>query len=203
MVIDKAFALKAQAEAKIDNLLREFAAGKLNREQFNVLYQRFSGQLDLAAQIISTGDMGLVNSSESQQQSTIALRQAHMGKALGLRIYQTKTGATIETLGNFDVSAFDISPVLTAFSHFKANGKKAEPRVEEMRDKRWLLFAAGDYTTVVTLFHNEPSPMQMEEIKRLHHHFEVANQNLLETERLDSKELAYPFMVFVQQKLRR
>ena len=53
--------------------------------------------------------------------------------------------------------------------------------------------AAGRYTTIVTLFQNEPSQEQVREIERLHHDFEVANEVHLSTPSVDSSRLAYPF----------
>ena len=136
-------------------------------------------------------------------QSTIGLRQTLMGKAIGMTIYQNRTGVSIETLGDFEVSPFVISPVLSDFSRLMEQDKAIEPRVEKVEDKRWLLFTGAHYTTVVTLFYNEPSPLQTREIERLHRDFETANNLMLEKGRVDSKKLAYPFVVFIQQKLKK
>jgi len=199
---DKAQAFRQQVERKIQGLLEEFSAGKLNREQFNVLYERYSGQLQLAQQALMSGNAAALDRA-SGESSTIAIKQAHMGKAVGLVIYQNRTGMSIETLGDFDVSAFVISPILNDFSLMMETQRVIEHRVEALDGKRWLLFVGGRFTTVVTLFHNEPSPMQINEIRRLHNDFEIANHGLLEKGQLDSKQMAYPFMVFVQKKLKR
>lgn len=200
--LDRAQSLKMQVIDKIQRLLNEFATGQLNRDQFNVLYERYSAQLALAQQVLESGNMTLMTNAKDTQ-STLALRQEYMGKALGMVIYQNKTGVSIETLGDFDVSAFVISPVLNDFSLLMEAHKTIEPRVEKLEDKRWLLFTGGRYTTVVTLFRNEPSPNQRREIERLHSDFETANEALLEKGTLDSRKMAYPFIVFVQKKLKK
>jgi hypothetical protein len=199
--IEKAQAFKMQVIGKIQALLNEFAAGQLNHDQFNALYERYSGQLALAQQALESGNIGLMN-GQKDMNTTVGLRQEYMGKAVGMVIYQNRTGVSIETLGNFDVSAYVISPVLNDFSLMMESGRVIVPRVEKLAGKRWLLFNGGAYTTVVTLFHNEPSRSQMREIERLHHDFEVANKGLLERGSLDARQMAYPFIVFVQQKLR-
>lgn len=196
----KAQAFRLQVIEKIQALLNEFAEGKLNQDQFNVLYERYSGQLALAQQALETGEAPALHSAPGDI-GTIALKHEHMGKAVGLRIYQNRTGAQVETLGDFEVSAFVISPVLNEFSVLMQQEKPIQPRVEKLADKRWLLFTGRRYTTVVTLFHNQPSLHQMREIERLHNDFEVANSALLAQSRLDAKQLAYPFIVFVQKKL--
>jgi hypothetical protein len=199
---ERAQALYQQATDKIQNLLKEFAAGELNREQFNVLYERYSGQLAMANQVMNTGNADLIDTAAGGQ-STIAIKQQHMGKAIGMAIYHNRTGVSIETLGDFDVSAFTISPVLNDFMLLEEQERLAEYRVVELPDKRWLLFAGGKYSTVVTLFRNEPSPQQIREIERLHLDFELANGALLKKGHLDSGKMAYPFMVFVQKKLKK
>jgi hypothetical protein len=199
----KAEAFMTQVEDKIRVLLREYSEGKLNSEQFHVLYERYSSQRLIAQQAMLTGDEQVLHNNTPGEKSTIAIKDEHMGKAIGLRIYHNKNGAVIETLGDFDVSAFVISPVLAEFRHMIANDKLIRPRAEKIEDKRWLLFAAEPQTAVVTLFRNEPSPMQIREIQRLHHDFEVANQSLLRQGQPDSKSLAYPFHVFVQRKLKK
>ncbi len=198
----KAETFMALVEEKIRSLLKEFSEGKLNSEQFHVLYERYSSQRLIAQQAILTGDAQVLANTRNDQ-STIAIKEAHMGKALGLTIYSNRTGAVIETLGVFDVSAFKISPTLSMFRQMIADEKTIRPRAERLEDKRWVLFAAERYTTVATLFRNEPSPVQMREIQRLQHDFEVANKALLERSTFESGELAYPFHVFVQRKLKK
>lgn len=201
--LDRAQAFKAQVEDKIQALLKEFADGRLNREQFNALYERYSGQLAVAQQAIASGSPAALSQTRDGGQSTIAIRQEHMGKAVGLVIYQNRTGVSIETLGDFDVSAFVISPVLNDFTRMMEAQRLIEQRTIQLDDRRWLLFAGGRFTTVVTLFRNEPSPAQVREIMRLHNDFEIANALLLERGgQPDGQKLAYPFIVFVQQKLK-
>lgn len=197
----KAQAFRMQVIEKIQALLNEFAEGKLNQEQFNVLYERYSGQLALAQQALESGNSDDMKAAPGDI-GTIALKKEHMGKAVGLSIYQNRTGARVETLGDFEVSAFVISPVLTEFSKMMEQEKTIAPRTEKLQDKRWILFTGLRYTTVVTLFHNQPSLLQIREIERLHHDFEVANSVALAQGRLDSAQLAFPFVVFVQKKLR-
>jgi hypothetical protein len=196
----KAQAFRMKVIDKIQGLLNEFAEGKLNQEQFNVLYERYSGQLAMAQQALESGNDEAIK-QVSGGKSTIAIREEYMGKAIGLGIYLNKSGVAIETLGDFDVSAFVISPVLSEFTPMMESGKAIEPRAGKLKDKRWLLFTGKCYTTVATLFHNPPSPLQIQEIERLHQDFETANALLLEKGLPDSKKMAYPFMVFVQKKL--
>lgn len=190
-------ALKLKIQEKIQTLLREFSEGKLNREQFHVIYERYSAQLTIAEQGLMAAN------NDHTGGSTIAIKAEYMGKAIGLAIYHHKNGTFVETLGDFEVPVQVISPILNDFSLMIETNKFIDRRIEKIGVKQWLLFAPGKYTTVITLFRNEPSPQQCREIERLHHDFEEANRAALASGKMDSSKLAYPFMVFVQEKLRK
>jgi hypothetical protein len=192
-------AFKAQIQDKIQHLLSEFSEGKINREQFHAVYEHYNGQLSLIEQAMQQGVQGV----HVEAGATIAIRQQHMGKAIGLVIYHNRSGMLVDTLGEFDVPPARIAPILNDFSLLMESNERIERRVEKVSPTQWLLFAAGRHTTVVTLFHNEPSQQQSREIERLHNDFERANTVLLEHTRVDASRLAYPFLVFVQQKLKK
>jgi hypothetical protein len=196
---DKIELYRVQTQMKIDELLEEFAQGKINREQFHAVYAHHNAKLKLAEQAQDRGD-GVVEMAAGQ---TYAIRQAHMAKAIGLMIYHNKSGMYVDTIGYFDIPPGRVAPILNDFSEMMQGNRLIDRRIERITDKDWLLFAAGTYTTVVTLFHNEPSQAQSREIERLHHDFEVANHGQLTQSRIDASKLAYPFLVFVQQKLSR
>ena len=126
-----------------------------------------------------------------------------MGKAVGMTIYNNRSGTLLETLGDFEVPPDKLAPILNDFSLMMESGKLVEREVRKIGAKQWLLFAAGRFTTVVTLFHNEPSEQQSREIERLHHDFELANRWFLRSGETDKTKLAYPFMTFVQKKIKK
>jgi hypothetical protein len=196
----KVEAFKSQVQGKIQSLLTEFADGKLSREQFHAIYEHYSSQLTMAEQALRSDDSGSVKLKGGE---TIGIRQAYTAKAIGLVIYHNKSGVLLDTLGEFDIPSANISPVLNDFSQMMQANELIDRRVEQVSPNQWLLFAAGKYTTVVTQFHNEPSYHQSREIERLHHDFEVANEAFLSSGRGDASKLAYPFLVFVQQKITR
>jgi hypothetical protein len=188
--------MKAQVESKIQGLLTEFAEGKISREQFQVIYARYDSQL-LAV------EKGLDAADVSNGVDTIHVRAIHMGKAMGLAIYHHRSGRVLDTLGAFEIQTSRVASVLNDFSQLMESRRLIDRKVERVADQSWLFFAAGKHTTIVTLFQNEPSQQQMREIERLHHDFEVANDASLGGMQVDPTRLAYPFHVFIQQKLRK
>lgn len=210
-------ALRSTIHSKISHVLTEFADGNLSREQFHAIYEHYSSQLNMVDEAVAMAENADNGSSvdgggfttngagsllHAKPGDTIAIRHAHMGKAVGLVIYHNKSGMFVETLGQFDVPPSRIAPTLNDFSTLMDTKRLIDRRIEKIGMKQWLLFAAGKFTTVVTLFHNEPSPLQNREIERLHHDFEIANEVQLMNGRVDPSKLAYPFLVFIQQKLK-
>src|SRR5262249_40159820 len=111
--ISKIEAYKAETHQKIENLLEEFAQGKINREQFNTIYAHHSAKLRLAEEAIQQNDAAMVDGKQGQ---TIGIRQAYMGKAIGFMIYHNKSGMFVDTLGMFDIPPSRIAPILNDFS---------------------------------------------------------------------------------------
>ncbi|MEO1287940.1 MAG: hypothetical protein AAFV93_09230 [Chloroflexota bacterium] len=188
---------QADIQRKIRNLLAEFGSGQLSNEQFNILYERYNNQLEMALQVLD----GQSKPKQDNDMSTIAIRHATTGKAIGLSIYHHKSGTIIETLGNFDLSAEIISPTLNEFSKKLEERAFIEPVTRKLTSGMWLIFMARHYTTAIVLFKNEPAPAQIRELERLLHDFEEANHNFLNQMTVDSSKLAKPFIGFVRKKL--
>lgn len=192
-------AFKAEVQAKINNLLIEFAEGKLNREQFYAIYERYNGQIELVEKAIQgTGDVSL----EENQGGTILLREKFMGKARGLMLFENKNGATIETLGVFNVDMAKVQPILHRFMMQVREGHTLERIAQQVGENQWLLFMAGDFTTVVTLFEHEPSRYQITVIQRMQQEFENGNKRLFQEGIFTASRLIYPFMSFVHRNLK-
>jgi len=195
---DKMKAFKAEVEGKIDKLLKEFADGKLNREQFYAVYERYNSQIELVEKALNGGDVKI----DTQAGGTIVLKEKYMGKARGAMIFVSKTGDVIETLGTFGVAMTEIIPVLDRFTEQLAEGHTIERVVRQVTDKEWLLFIAGAYTHIVTVFNQEPSRYQTMVIQRMQREFENANRSLFEQGVYDPEKLVYPFRSFVTKSFR-
>ena len=185
-------------QSKIRNLIAEFGEGKISSEQFNILYERYNNQLEMALQALD-GETPEAQGGES----TIAIKQATIGKAVGLAIYHHRSGTIIETLGNFDLSPDIISPTLNEFSKKLEERSFVEPVTRKLSGGTWVVFMARSFTTAIVLFKNEPAPAQIRELERLLHDFEEANHSNLNKMNVDSDKLAEPFIGFVLKKLKK
>jgi hypothetical protein len=186
-----------EIQSKITKLLKEFGEGKISSEQFNLIYQRYNNQLEMALEVLD----GSVKPPPGGDMNTIAIKQATTGKAVGLGIYHHKSATTIETLGNFDVPPEVISPVVNEFSHKLEAREFIEPVSKKLSSGLWVVFMARNFTTAIVIFRHEPAQRQIRELERLLHDFEEANRNLLDKMTVDKSKLAKPFIGFVKKKL--
>jgi hypothetical protein len=192
----KTEAIAQSLRQKMDALLADFANGKINRDQFHAVYEKYNAQLAMAEQVLNGSTNPFTAADDTQ--STIAILDQHMGKPLGLTVY-TRQGAQIEALGEFEVPPSRVRPLLEQIQGAPAG----EQRVDKMSFNRWLLCLAGHYCVIVTLFKNEPSQAQIRDMLRLLTDFERANAQFLGGEAVDAGRLAYPFLAFIQRKLKR
>ncbi|MEP6985532.1 MAG: hypothetical protein ABI970_08035, partial [Chloroflexota bacterium] len=139
---------KTQTQEKIRKLIAEFAEGMVSREQFHVIYERYTSQLAMADMAAASRSPDAVMGMLSDMPATIAVREAHMGKAVGMTIYNNRSGTLLETLGDFDVSPEKLSPILNDFTMMMQSGKSVERETRKISAKQWLVFAGGIFTTV-------------------------------------------------------
>ena len=194
----EAEAFKALLEQKIQKLVLEFSEGKISREQFQMLYKRYNGRLAIANQALVSNTPEAIRIAQSGP-PTILVRDTYMGRAIGLVIYHNISGNLLETLGKFHAPPTRVALILKEFARLRGSNQYVERRIEKIAESQWLLFTPGQYTTVVTLFENEPSPAQIREIERLHHDFEQANGTHLQHKEIKSAEMADPFIIFVER----
>ena len=195
----KAETFKSEVEEKIQNLIAEFSDGKISREQFNLLYDRYNGQLTIVNEALAENDNTILNEAQNSV-PTIFVREATAGKAVGMAIYHHRSGRIIEALGDFDVPVGQLTPVLNTILGQVEAEEFVEPKTINIERGKWLLFESRKFTTIITIFQNEPSVVQIREMQRLHNDFERANTRFLATDNVNVNSLAYPFLVFVQKK---
>ena len=195
-------AYKLLLESKIQQVVAEFAEGKLSREQFQILYERYNSKLSIATHALMSGNPEAVRIAQDGL-STVFVKESYQGKAIGLMIYHQRSRKILETLGSFAIPIDTVLSTIKTFDMLLEANEFVEYRVERMDERRWLLYSPGKQTVVITLFHNEPSQQQIREIERLQHDFEQANLTLLQADEVKPDELAYPLIAFIQRRFRK
>ena len=70
---------KTQTQEKIRKLIAEFAEGMVSREQFHVIYERYTSQLAMADMAAASRSPDAVMGMLSDMPATIAVREARNG----------------------------------------------------------------------------------------------------------------------------
>lgn len=192
----------AQVHQKMSKLVQEFASGEINRTQFHHLYDRYQRQIMTVAQLIAESDPATWQNAVQETEDTILIKKRLTAKAVGMSVYDNKSGMPIETLGEFAIEPDLIVPMLSSYRSAAAEIFRAGMRSTEMENGQWLCFVPGSYTTLIALFSLEPSENQLAMVERMHQDFENANKAALESGPVDPSQLAFPFYSFVQRRAR-
>lgn len=189
-----------QVYQKMSRVAQEFAFGEINRSQFHRLYERYQQQAMAVAQMLAeannpTGWRDALATSDIE--STYHLKKSLTARALGVSIYDNRSGMPIETIGEFSIDAELIVPMLSSYREAAAEIFQAGVRSTEMENGSWLCFMAGAYTTLIVLFSVEPSRNQFGMLDQLHRDFEIANAEFLDNGYVTADQLAYPFYSFI------
>jgi hypothetical protein len=183
-------------------LVQEFAGGEINRTQFHRLYDRYQRQIMTVAQLLAEADTSMWREAIKDSEDTILIKKRLTAKAVGMSVYENRSGMPIETLGEFAIDPELIVPMLSSYRSAAAEIFRAGMRSTEMENGQWLCFVPGSFTTLIALFSLEPSDNQLQMVERMHQDFEQANRAALEAGHIDPTKLAYPFYSFVQRRVR-
>lgn len=197
-----AMLFKARLLEKIEHLLDEFAMGKLSREQFNLLYERYTARLSITDYAIMSGNPDAIAIAQTGP-STLDIRAGTEGKAQGMVVYHPPSGEMLEMLGNFTVPPGQVLTLLRDFSQGAGSRPGAEPALHSLAARVWIALLARNFTAVAVQFENEPSRQQIRAIEKMLQDFEQANRHFLSEEVVDPAQLAYPFLVFVQKRIKK
>lgn len=198
----RAIAFRDEVLGKLNQTVQDFADGKLSREQFQTIYARYTERLTMANIAVLSGQDEAITEMENDGTSTVAVRDSLQAKAVGLMIYHNNSGTILETLGEPDVPIEVIGPLLNDLSGRMAAGEHIDPVVQRISERQWLVLTAGRGSTVAMQFRNEPALVQIREIERLHRDFETANRAALSRSTTAADTLAYPFLTFIEKRIR-
>ena len=203
----------SQTRNKMKQLVDDFAEGKLNREQFHSLYERYQSQINGVKLILAENDPTMWAQALDGDE-TLALRKRLLAKAMGMAIYVNKSGTLLDTLGKFKLEGSEIAKLMEKFSEKIAQEKRrtqddldSTPTIHrysqlvlELQPHGWIFMSKGRLTTIITLFTREPTQDQRDTMIRLMRDFEIANLALLQNEDVTVNDLVMPFRVFVQRE---
>lgn len=177
---------------KMMKLAEDFAAGHVNRVQFEELYRHYVKERAAVEKMMqsrpaSPAWKGVVTAGESMM-----IKRKHAAQPLGYAIYLNANNMPLRNVGDVRVDSGLLASTLSSYRSATSEMFRSGLHSVEVESGRWVCFAPGMYTTLLVLFTAEPAHLQMEMLEQLHSHFERANQPTLEAGILDASKLVYP-----------
>lgn len=185
--------------AKMTQCVEDFASGKINRAQFQQLYAHYEQEVSLVAQLLAESDDPDAWRQAVTEGESVVIRKRHQARSIGFAIYDNESGMPIETLGEFRIDSGLLVPMLSSYRSATTEIFRAGMRNTQMENGQWLCFVPGRFSTLITLFTQEPSDQQLDVLNRMHDHFEIANHDALENGTAQPGEVALPFLAILRQ----
>jgi hypothetical protein len=186
-----------RVRAKLDRLAGDFNKGTINRAQFQHLYAHYQREIRTIEGMMeiwpdSETWRGAVTEGES-----VIIRQQHVARAEGYAIFENSSGMPVSTLGRFELDPALLVPMLSSYRAATKEIFGSGTRSTEIEDGRWLCFVPGNFTTMLSVFTNEPAAKQLAYLEELHRHFERANHRHLANPPLNASDLLFPHQYFL------
>ncbi len=184
-----------KVQHKIERLAGDFAAGKINRAQFQELYGHYQREVRMIETVLETNPQSWQDAVTEGK--SIHIRQQHSARAKAYAIYENTSGMSIVTLGNFEMDPDLFVPMLSSYRSATREIFGAGMRSTQIEGGNWVCFVQGELTTMIGLFTNEPSGRQLLSLEELHKLFEQANRPLLSVPPINPNELLFPHEYFL------
>jgi hypothetical protein len=184
-----------RVQEKINRLGDEFARGAINRTQFIHLYELYQRERQSIETILAISPEKWQTAKTEGQ--SITIRRDHNALALGFSIYENASGIPLATLGSFDLDPSLMVPMLSSYREAAQEMFGSRIRSTAIESGRWVCFIAGQYTTLIALYNNEPAGRQVQNLEETHLFFEQANRPRLTRTPIQSEGLVFPHEVYL------
>lgn len=186
-----------RVQDKITHLAEEFAAGSINRAQFQELYEHYRREQQTVKRLLEMAPNSDEWRAATTEGKSVLIRQQNIAKVLGYAVYDNESGMPLNTIGEFEVEAELAIPMLSSYRAAAKEIFGAGMRSTEIEGGRFLGYMPGEYTTLMALFSTNPAEQQLESMEELHQLFERANRSLLSAPPVDPDELVFPHKYFL------
>jgi hypothetical protein len=190
----------ARLREKMAQVATEFAAGKLNRAQFNAIYSRYNEQRMITERLLERNPASQAWQQVIQEGHTTFLREHYEAHILSYALYDNESSMPIASHGHFKIDTSLLVPMLSSFRAAASEMFGAGLKSTEIVGGRWLVFVPGQLTTSIILFSLEPSARQLDLVQDLHRDFERANQQALARGVRAPDRLVFPQRALFERK---
>jgi hypothetical protein len=185
---------------KMANLAAEFAQGKLNRDQFDAIYTRYSEQRDIVERLLARNPDSQAWQSVIREGHTTFLKQHYASLVLSYAIYDQESFTQITVSGPLQLEHNQIEAVLNRLKAIRDQRGNPGPAQKKIAEGRCVLFAPGEITIAVVIFSREPAAAQIARVQDVHLDFERANQHALRLRDYTVDQLVFPHRALLEEK---
>lgn len=180
---------------KMESVAEEFAAGKLNRAQFNAIYGHYNEQRTIIETIIKRNPENDAWRQVAKPGKTTFLRAHFEALPVFYIVFKHQVRSPLISAGEHPPKS--TPHVVTALKHLWRLDKIPSNRLarKEIDDGQWLVLAIGEQAITVVIYSMQPSNKQVHLVLDLHDDFESANRLSLKRNQPASQ------MVFPQRAL--
>lgn len=176
---------------KIESVVDEFSNGKINRAQFNAIYQRYSEQRQIIERLIDRNP----NSDAWKQVISLKgqtgfLRDHFEAQVLYFLVYHNSSTEPILGGGVQKPNHKLVEPVIKMVWSLKNRPQQGLGR--KPFGNQWLILAVGDYAATAVVWSLEPSIAQARLVRDLHADFERANRAALARGWIVRERMVFP-----------
>jgi len=179
-------------QSKVNNLASEFANGRINRAQFQELFNHYQRERTAVETWLAVSPESDDWQKARTEGRSMVIRRKHKSQVMGYAIYRNDSGIPIATIGNFDLDTSLIVPMLSSYRSATAEIFGAGIQSSQIENGSWLCFVPGELTTLLAIFSSEPARQQLMTIEEIHRVFESANRPVLTRDVIDPNALFLP-----------
>lgn len=177
---------------KMEIVADEFAAGKINRAQFNAVYRRYSEQRNIIERMVERNpDSDAWRHVLGVQGQTHFLRNHYEAQTIYYVVYRHQRYEPITAGGK---PPLNMTAILTALSRVWAMPDRPALGLgrKPLDAGQWLILATGAHTVTAMVFSLEPSVAQARLVRDLHADFERANHAALTRGWITPEHMVFP-----------
>jgi hypothetical protein len=195
--VDNPEAALENLRRKMEHVANEYAAGRLNRAQFNAIYGRYGEQRTIIERLLERNPRNRAWQQVAAPGHTSFLMEHFAARIMYYAVYRLDRPALLMIGGPQQPDMNQIEPVLHTLLTMPNRPHSGLAR-KSLGDGQWLVLALGAHTVTFVLFMLEPSAAQINRVRDLHADFERANRLALERDTRSLDRMVFPQRALVE-----
>lgn len=183
-------AIMQQIRQRLAHITHEYSAGKLNEAQFNALYTHYMEKRTIIEKLLARNPDSEAWKTAANTGKTSYLRARFESRLIFYVVFHKNDQKPLISEGKLSRRAAKQVHHLLQSIWRASVWRKGMARMG-LGEDTWLLLMAGDNAMTIAVYFMQPSTVQTNRLRDLHHDFERANRRLLE-EHMPAQRMVFP-----------